>query len=176
MRIALGLAVLALAAPAGASAATCSRADLAPSASGLAAARATTLCLVNDERTSHGLRPLSSNPRLVKAAREHSRDMVARHYFDHVAPGGSDLVTRLRHVHYISRRISWAIGENIAWGTGSDATPQAIVEAWMESPGHRANILSTEFREAGIGVEPGLPETLHEPGATYTLDFGRRGR
>jgi uncharacterized protein YkwD len=172
----LGLAVLALAAPAGAAAASCPDADVTPGPSGLAAARKATLCLVNAERTSRGLHALRSNERLGKAAREHSHDMVARHYFDHVAPGGTDIVARLRSVRYINSRIAWSIGENIAWGEAELATPRSIVTAWMNSAGHRANILNRGFREAGVGVEPGAPQSVPLPGATYTMDYGRRGK
>jgi uncharacterized protein YkwD len=172
--IAIGIAALALAAPSAASAASCPNADVMPSTSGAAAARDATLCLVNAERTSRGLRALNDNSRLDKAATGYSREMVAHHFFDHVSPAGTDIVDRLRRVRYITPRISWAIGENIAWGEGTDATPDAIVEAWMNSPGHRANILSHSFREAGVGVAPGLPVGGGQPGATYTLDFGRR--
>jgi uncharacterized protein YkwD len=173
-RIAVGIAALALAAPAAASAADCPNAHVLPTKSGPAAARQATLCLVNAERTSRGMRALKFNGRLEKAASSYSREMVAHHFFDHVSPSGTDIVTRLRRVHYITPRISWSIGENIAWGEGSLGTPAEIVDAWMNSPGHRANILSPSFREAGVGVAPGLPQGGGQPGATYTLDFGRR--
>jgi uncharacterized protein YkwD len=171
-----GIATLALAVPAGAAAASCPGADVQPGPADTAVARKATLCLVNAERTSRGLRALRTNERLGKAAREHSHDMVARHYFDHVAPGGTDVVGRLRTVRYITSRISWAIGENIAWGEGELATPRAIVTAWMNSPDHRDNILNRAFREAGVGIEPGVPEPVPLPGATYTMDYGRRGK
>jgi uncharacterized protein YkwD len=176
-RIAIGIAGLALAAPAAASAADCPNANVLPSRSGAAAARTATLCLVNAERTSHGMRALKFNGRLEKAASSYSREMVAHHFFDHVSPAGTDIVTRLRRVHYITPRISWSIGENIAWGEGSLATPAEIVDAWMNSPGHRANILNGSFREIGIGVASGAPVSLGAAaaGATYATDFGYRG-
>jgi uncharacterized protein YkwD len=173
-RIALGIAALALTAPAAASAADCPNADVLPSHSGAVAARRATLCLVNRQRTSRGLRALKFNGRLERAASSFSREMVVHHFFDHTSPAGTGIVTRLRRVHYITPRISWAVGENIAWGEGSLGTPESIVDAWMSSPGHRANILSSGFREAGVGVAPGLPQGGGQPGATYTLDFGRR--
>jgi uncharacterized protein YkwD len=172
--LALGIAALALAVPSAASAADCPNADVLPSKSGPAAARKATLCLVNAERTSRGMRALKFNGRLEKAASSYSREMVVHHFFDHVSPAGTGIVTRLRRVHYITPHISWSIGENIAWGEGSLGTPASIVDAWMNSPGHRANILSQSFREAGVGVAPGLPQGGGQPGATYTLDFGRR--
>jgi len=71
----------------------------------------------------------------------------------------------------------WAsLCENIAWGTEHLATPKGIVRGWMNSPGHRANILRGTFREIGIGIVVGAPTRLGpgERGATYTTDFGVR--
>jgi uncharacterized protein YkwD len=172
---------LVLVLPAGAAArgdaarsATCAGADDIPVAATVPAARAATLCLVNAERTSRGLRALRQNSRLEKAARGQSDDMVRRNYFAHVSPGGSDPVSRLTKVHYITSRISWAIAENLGWGDGTLATPRAIVVAWMNSPPHRVNMLNPAYREAGVGVSPGAPQSVPLPGATYTIDFGRR--
>jgi uncharacterized protein YkwD len=66
------------------------------------------------------------------------------------------------------------IGENIAWGTLWLATPRAIVTSWMNSPGHRANILNPRFRDTGIGISPHAPASLSggQSGAIYTQDFG----
>ena len=66
------------------------------------------------------------------------------------------------------------IGENLAWGTYTLSTPQAIVEAWVASPGHLANILEARYTETGIGVDPAVPQSLGEgdPGATYAQEFG----
>ncbi len=71
-------------------------------------------------------------------------------------------------------RAGYEVGENIAWGTLSLATPRAIVAAWMASPAHRANILDANFRETGIGVTPRPPASLAhgQAGAIYTQDFG----
>ena len=153
----------------------CVGATLLPTPLTLDVARKATLCLVNVERTTRGLRPLRDNSRIAKAAVSHSRDMVARSYFDHVTPAGADPVSRLARVHYITNNLfSWSIGEDLGWGSGSEATPQAIVKAWMDSPPHRANILRASFRDAGVGVAYGAPEHVLLPGATYTIDFGRR--
>ena len=65
-----------------------------------------------------------------------------------------------------------AIGENLAWGTGALATPASIMQAWMNSPGHRENILDPEYREIGIGVVAGNPSTATGAGATYANAFG----
>jgi hypothetical protein len=64
------------------------------------------------------------------------------------------------------------LGENLAWGTGGLATPGAIMQAWMNSPGHRENILNPDFREVGIGVVAGNPAAADGYGATYATEFG----
>lgn len=133
-----------------------------------------TVCLLNNQRRRRGMRPLRRNRRLSSAARRHSHDMVSRHYFSHVSQAGRDVVDRLTNTGYLGGGGSWTVGENLAWGAGSRSTPREIVQAWMHSPGHRANILNRSFREIGIGVAFDTPE--HGlTGATYTTTFGRRG-
>ena len=150
---------------------TCAGAYVHPTPATVATAQSAALCLVNAERRSRGLRPLQSNARLIAAARDHSRDMVSRRYFEHGA-----FVGRILAHGYAAGRQVWALGENLAWGTGDLGTPAAVVDAWMHSPGHRANILHAGFRESGVGVAPGVPVAGAggRGGATYTLDLGTR--
>ena len=129
-----------------------------------------TVCLLNAARHSRGLPALHLNKRLSLASRRHARGMAAHHFFDH-----GDFVARIREAHYLRGAQSWVLGENIAWGSDRLGTPQAIVQAWMNSPGHRANILSRSFKEIGIGVSRGAPMAGVEDGVTYATDFGRRG-
>jgi uncharacterized protein YkwD len=133
------------------------------------------LCLINRERARERESPLRVDGHLRLAAQEHSEEMVTREYFDHAGPNGETLLERIRASGYLhSPRSGYAIGENIAWGTLTLATPRAIVAAWMASPEHRANILNPSFRDTGIGVAPEAPSSLDggQPGATYTQDFG----
>ena len=98
---------------------------------------------------------------LQRAAEGHSAEMVAEDYFEHVSPSGSTPVDRVSSSGYIpSPQVGYVIGENLAWGTLSLATPEAIVAAWMASPAHRANILEGEYRETGIGVSAQVPARL----------------
>ena len=155
--------------------ATCPETTVLPTASDLERARAAIFCLINRERARNGEEPLRPDGQLRVAAQHHSDDMLARSYFDHEAPGGETLLDRLRSAGYIySTRLGYVVGENIAWGTLDLATPKAIVEAWMASPGHRANILDTSFHDTGIGITAAVPSSLGEgqPGAMYTQDFG----
>lgn len=169
-----GLAVLSPATPAAAR--TCAGADVNAGAHPRQASVAT-LCLLNKQRAAHGLRPLRAHRALKKAASGHSRDMARRNYFSHTAPGNVTFADRIRRANYRPRG-GWAIGENIAWGSGRLATPAAIVRAWMNSPGHRANILDGRFRTIGIGVARGVPyassAAVARTGALYTTDFGSK--
>jgi uncharacterized protein YkwD len=131
---------------------------------------ADTLDELNAARTTHGAPALAPDARLARAARGHSRDMVARHYFDHVSPDGDDVHQRIARTGWLHRRPAWRLGENLAWGTGRLATPHAVVAAWLHSPPHRRLMLARRLRVVGIGVAPGTPG--HGPGLTYTADFG----
>jgi uncharacterized protein YkwD len=137
--------------------------------------RRATLCLINRERTSRGEVALRDDSRLEAAAQAHSESMAAGDYFDHVSPGGQTPLGRLRAFGYIySSRLGYSIGENIAWGTGSLATPRSIVANWMASPEHRANILDGRFRDSAVGVAARAPasQAHGQAGGIYTQDFG----
>jgi len=146
-----------------------------PAADNAATLRSATLCLVNVERTKRGLVALTLNPQLAKAAQNFSAAMVRQRFFDHVSPGGSTLLSRARSALYLRGARSYALGENIAWGSGDFATPRETVKDWMESAGHRENILGRGFRHIGVGVTIGAPaDAQGQPAATYTTDFGKR--
>jgi uncharacterized protein YkwD len=164
-------AALALLAPApSARAATgCGATHLIPRRHNLARIARITLCLIDRQRTAHGLRPLRDNAALDRSAARHSADMVAHGYFSH-----DDLSGRIVRSGYRAHRRLCAVGENIAAATGRFASPAAIVGMWMRSPGHRANILARSFRDSGIGVAYGYPGARGMRGATYTEDFGSR--
>ncbi len=142
------------------------------------AAAAATLCLLNLERGAHGLVKVIPNRRLTTAAQSMSDAMVAEHFFDHTTPLGTTLVSRLRAIGYIPRDLNWAVGGNIGWGTRKLATPARMMQAWMQSPEHRRNILDPRFRQIGIGITTGVPMVPDEgqAGATYATDFGATWR
>ena len=151
-------------------AAACSGGTTTPTASNLAGVRSATLCLLNERRAQAGLPALASDRQLEDAATRFSAQMVAQRFFSHVGRDGSTLGSRVRASGYLSGLSSWAIGENIAYGSGSYANAAKIVQMWMESPGHRANILNGRFRAIGLGIVTGTPRGTD--GATYTTDFG----
>ena len=163
LRIAAATALAFALAPA-ASALACADTELVPAKGNLKQVRAAVLCLHNEERAAEGLAKLEQNKKLRRAAQGYSSHMVRASVFEH-----GDLSGRIRDAGYRG----WTYGENIAWGTGHLATAGEIHDAWMRSPGHRANILRPQFREIGIGIALGAA-TAGPNGATYTADFGAR--
>jgi uncharacterized protein YkwD len=153
-----------LMAPSAAQADCGAAASARPASVSTASAVQATLCLLNEQRVKHHLRPLRENTALERAARGHSHAMVNHHYFDH-----GDFVGRIHRAGYHG----YTLGENIAWGSLQWSTPKSIVEMWMHSPGHRANILRAKFRDIGIGIADGAPESGVGGAATYTTDFGK---
>ena len=171
----VALAVLALAVPASAAPARCENATTKPGQASEQVLAKATVCLVNLERTRRGMRSLRVNRRLSRAALSHTEDMVERRYFAHVSKSGTDVVDRLLSTGYLGGARSWLVGENLAWGTNRLSTPRQTVTNWMESRGHRANILKRRFREIGIGVVFHAPSgTRSQVAATYTTTFGYR--
>ena len=161
---------LALGVPAAAAAHACAGADSNPNASSLKVVKRATVCLLNKRRHAHGLGSFHDNGDLDHASGGHARDMAANHYFAH-----GDFVGRIRSSNYLNGAQGWSVGENIAWGSSTYATPRHIVYAWMHSPPHRANILNGSFTDIGIGIARGAPVGGVGDGATYVTDFGRRG-
>jgi uncharacterized protein YkwD len=153
--------------------ADCANTDLAPTARNLDLVRAAVLCLHNKIRAQKGLPLLKENAKLRKAAVAHSSEMVSEGYFDHTTPSGTTFVDRVLGAGYARRTDGWTLGENLAWGTGDLSTPSGVMDAWMNSAGHKANILKRAYREVGIGVRLGVPND-DGVGATFTADFGAK--
>ena len=164
-----------LGAPAAALAADCANADALPSEISARAASSATLCLINERRAAKRAMPLRAEGTLAQAAEAHAHDMVANRYFSHTSLNGNDFITRVSSLARTSAARRWALlGENLAWGSGELATPRQIVQAWMDSRGHRANILRRGFRVIGIAVVQGTPVENAGIGATYATTFGAR--
>ncbi|MET9682184.1 CAP domain-containing protein [Streptomyces coeruleorubidus] len=122
------------------------------------AAAAQVLKLVNEERAQVGCSPVAANSALTELAQNYSEDMAARGFFDHTDPDGRTPWDRAEKAG-----ISNLGGENIARGQADAA---AVMDAWMNSPGHRANILNCDFKTLGVGVE------LGSGGPWWTQNFG----
>ncbi len=108
--------------------------------------------LVNNEREAAGIPVLSYSTDLSLIARAHSVDMLAKNYFSHQDPQGCDMTCRIKNANYSY----WAIGENIytmhGYSLSAQATAEKVLAGWMQSPGHRANILNDKFTTEGVGV------------------------
>jgi uncharacterized protein YkwD len=116
--------------------------------------------LVNVARAAAGCGALRVDSRLTTAARLHSEDMALRNYFSHTSLDGRSPWDRLEAQGYTA-----GSGENIAAGY---ATPVAVMDAWMKSTGHRANILNCSSRAIGVGLGRGGSYGIY-----WTQDFGR---
>jgi uncharacterized protein YkwD len=153
----------------------CQSTELVPEAGNVEQVEQATVCLVNQERARGGELPLAFNTELAQAAEGHSAEMAGQDYFAHVAPNGETPLQRVQGTGYIpNAQVGYTLGENIAWGTLSLATPNSIVAAWIASPAHLANILNAAYRDTAVGVAPAAPASLAEgqPGAIYTQEFG----
>lgn len=140
-------------------AAHASRASATPPVS--VSTTAQVVALVNKERAAAGCGALTEDAQLTDAAQRHSDDMAARNFFEHTNPDGAGPGERVTDAGY-----RWsAYGENIARG---QQTPQSVMESWMNSPGHRANILNCSFKNIGIGIHKA------SGGPWWTQDFGAK--
>ena len=155
--------------------AECADADLGAAESDPSRMAAALFCLHNEVRAAEGLETFRWSTLLAESAGSHSSDMVARSYFDHESPEGVTPSERMEQTGYGDDRMHWRSAENIAWATGSQATPRSIMDGWMKSKDHRENILEPELRDIGFGIVLGSPRSPSPPNAvTYTTNFGVR--
>lgn len=125
----------------------------------------------NEIRRRHHLPTFCVAPALERAARHHSEDMIRRDYFSHDTLNSTEgMQERIQSFGY--RNFS-LIAENIAYGGGSAGDPDKIMRSWMNSAGHRRNILDSELRQIGIGVYTGTWQG-HRNVSMYTVDFGAK--
>ena len=128
------------------------------------------LCMTNHARTASGLKPLTRSRPLARAAARKSADILRCDEFSHEACG-REFTYWINRFGYLSG--CWSAAENIGFGTGELGTVRAVFTAWMNSPGHRANILG-RFREIGIGRRVGTLEGT-SGAIVWTQDFGSHG-
>ena len=131
---------------------------------------------INEVRATHGLGRLTASDGLSRAALTHSRSMVVNGFFAHESKNGAPFWQRVK-TFYGPRTRGWTVGENLAMFGGAKPDASSIVESWMASAPHRANLLSKLFANAGIAI-------LHDPAAggvygglstwVVTLDVGAR--
>lgn len=164
--LAAGLVVCVLAAPAGRAAAQSSQGD----ATQRAALIERLVDVVNRQRALNGVRPVTLEPRLSKAAQAHSDDMARRDYFHHKSPDGRDVADRVQSAGYPWRIVE----ENLSAGLSD---PDSVVNSWMTSPEHRDNMLNPDVTDVGAGVTEVRPGTGHSRYSVYwTAVFAARAR
>ena len=156
-------------------------AALVAAPAGLAAERQTGLesaviRQINQVRRSHGLKPLALSTKLSSAAAQHTREMGSDGYFEHSSYDKSPFWKRIERWYPSAGWSSWAVGENILWSS-PDLTATSTVSNWMNSPGHRANLLARSWHEVGISAihfdsAPGAYGD--QPVTIVTADFGAR--
>jgi uncharacterized protein YkwD len=127
------------------------------------------LALHNVARAANGLKPLCADPRLTRAARSHSREMIEKDYFSHFSFNGESVIERLGRFGYHQS----IYAENIAGGSRTLGGPDSTFRRWMNSPGHKSNILDRRFRPVGVGAYTGRYKGTRNY-TMYTVDFGVR--
>ena len=112
--------------------------------------------LTNVERERHGLHPLLWDSALRDIARSHSKDMAAHDYFEHRNKQGENVTQRgIKAGYQCAKGLSFGLGENISFTSSGYFTPEDTVQRWMESPGHRLNMLDSIYDRVGIGIHEG---------------------
>lgn len=132
------------------------------------------LDLHNQTRASKGLSKFCIHPSLQAAARAHSKEMIDRDYFSHNSFNGESMANRLKRYGYTPQpNRYWTVGENIAYNTSTGVTSaNTAYNGWMNSTGHKANILNSKFKQIGIGAHYGNYKGRN--GTMWTADFGAR--
>ena len=134
---------------------------------------------LNRVRAARGLQALRPNASLAASARRHSTQMGSRGFFDHDSADGTPFWRRIERFYGDGGFSSWAVGENIFWQSPKTLAAITVVRSWLRSPGHKANVLSRQWRDVGVGavslprapgVYGGAPVTI------VTVDFGKRRR
>ncbi|MCW2964737.1 MAG: SCP-like extracellular [Actinomycetia bacterium] len=131
---------------------------------------------LNKIRRQHGLQPVKISARLTASAAQHTKEMGADGYFEHSSHDGTSFWKRIDRWYAQNGFSYWSVGENLLWSS-PDVDPGGAMQLWMNSPEHRANILTARWREIGIsavhfaaapGTYKGLEVTI------ITTDFGVR--
>jgi len=131
---------------------------------------------VNRIRAQHGLKPLARSSALTRAAATHSLSMATDGYFAHESANGSAFWQRIKLYYSVSGHRYWAVGENLVWASPG-LTAKRAVKMWMNSSPHRANLLSSKWREIGLSAvySSSAPGPYQDRAATIvTADFGVR--
>jgi len=131
---------------------------------------------INELRAQHGLPALHLSASLSAAAMAHTREMAADGYFEHESADGTAFWKRIASFYSSQRWSYWAVGENLLYAE-PDVDADGALQVWLDSPPHRANMLSTKWREIGVAAvhATAAPGEYHGQDVTIvTTDFGVR--
>jgi uncharacterized protein YkwD len=131
---------------------------------------------INEVRRGRGLRPLVGSAKLATAATQHTREMGEQGYFEHESYDSTPFWKRVAQFYPSRGWRSWSVGENLLYSS-PDVTAGSGVDMWMNSPPHRANLLSRTWREIGVSAihfEDAPGEFHGQPVTIVTADFGIR--
>jgi uncharacterized protein YkwD len=138
------------------------------------------ICLINEQRAAYAMKPLRPNQLLQDAAYIYTTSMLAGEFFTH--HGGvagknnaSTVIGRLRLLGYLPPGRRWIVGEDLREARIPTDTPAGVVQAWMNSPEHRARILKAKFEDIGVDTERGIADAFPNiTGVTVAAEFGFR--
>jgi uncharacterized protein YkwD len=160
----------------------CPNADANAAGIAMPAFERSILCVINERRAENHLRPLRPNGLLHDAGEIYVTSMFSGEFYGHHGclagtNNCSTVIGRLRFLGYIRPGWAWIVGETLR-GAGPDtSTPNAVVQAWLDSPPHRARLLKPRFRDVGIAAVPGITDSFPTTdGVTVAAEFGFRQR
>ncbi len=130
------------------------------------------LRLHNEARIERGIAPLCVQEQLIAVAREHSEDMLSRGYYSHDTPEGTEPSERVAAGYAYSLMAENIHMRSASYGKQSAGEMEEVFTDWMESPGHRENLLNPALHEVGIGVATGQYGSEPDYTSLYTVDFG----
>jgi uncharacterized protein YkwD len=147
--------------------AACENDTLEPDGTNSDLVSAATVCLINVERKTAGVPAVAVDSRLAASARAHNSAMIDGRFFAHQGPSEPGLGERGKAAGYEA-----GMAENIGYGGGRLSTAKAMVQAWMDSPPHRSNMLDRDYVGVAVSVIDETPTGPRKPGASYTANFG----
>lgn len=130
-------------------------------------------CLLNYVRVKRGLHKLADSPLLDRSSTIKSQAIVKCNQFSHT-PCGHAFTQTFSQVGYMRNASWWSVGENIAWATGDLASPKATMDAWLNSPEHRANLFTSSWRQTGLAVVRKPSLFGYSAVTLWTNEFGVR--
>jgi uncharacterized protein YkwD len=130
-------------------------------------------CLIDQQRRADGLSGLNRNADLRRAAADHAHDMLVHGFFGHRSSSGATVAQRAKASGYMRGARSWEVGEALHWGDGKRSTPRHALRELLNSPPHRAILMSHRLRDIGVAAVT-YTRSNGRKAAKYVVDMGRR--